>query len=193
MITETFAPVNFPVDDREVGPIVIFKDITAINMKVNFLKWCEIGLAEVGDSRQLERMAIKHVETEFIGLINAVYYTALAMWDEEKIEDYYNQYIDSYYKKKAKKKEVLPPLNFCISFFNGITYESAKSILWFLLEVVAANKDKYEYQMEQKDILTFYERFSVIIVLGYDWQKAIKKRDQAEKKANQKKNKRKKQ
>ena len=145
MITETFAPVNFPVDEREIGPIVIFKDLTAIYMKVNFLKWCEIGLAELGDSRQLERMVIKHVETEFIGLINAVYYTTLAMWDEEKIEDYYNQYIDNYYKKKAKKKEVLPPLNFCIAFFNGITRESAKSILWLLMEVVTANKDKYEY------------------------------------------------
>ena len=193
MITETFAPVNFPVDDREVGPIIIFKDLTAINMKVNFLKWCEIGFAEVGDSRQLERMAIKHVETEFIGLINAVYYTALAMWDEEKIEDYYNQYIDNYYKKKAKKKEVLPPLNFCMSFFNGITCESAKSILWLLMEVVTANKDKYEYQLEQKDILNLYERFSAIIVLGYDWQKAIKKRDQAEKKAVQKMRKKEKQ
>jgi hypothetical protein len=61
------------------------------------------------------------------------------------------------------------------------------------MEIVTANKDKYEYQLEQKDILNLYERFSAIIVLGYDWQKAIKKRDQAEKKAVQKMRKKEKQ
>lgn len=60
------------------------------------------------------------------------------------------------------------------------------------MEVVTAKKEKYEYQLEQKDILNLYERFSAIIELGYDWQKAIKKRDHADKKAAKKKNKKKK-
>jgi hypothetical protein len=192
MITETFAPVNFPIDGPEIGLMIIFKDITPIYMKVNFLKWCEIGLNEIGGSRQLERMVIKHVEIEFIGLLNAVYYTAGAMADEERMDDYLNQYLENYYKKKAKKKEVLLPFNFCIAFFNGITRESAKSILWLLMEVVSANKDKYEYQLEQKDILNLYERYSAVIDIGYDWAKFIKKKEHAEKKSASKKNKKRK-
>ena len=192
MINATFAPVNFPIEGPEIGPMIIFKDVTPIYMKVNFLKWCEIGLIEIGGSRQLERMVIKHVETEFIGLLNAVYYTAAAMADEERMDDYLNQYLDNYYKKKAKKKEILLPFNFCMAFFGGITRESAKSILWLLMEVVTANKLKYEYQLEQKDILTLYERYSAVIDVGYGWQKDIKKKEQAEKKAAAKKNKKKK-
>ena len=114
------------------------------------------------------------------------------MADEGKMDDYLNQYLDNYYKKKPKKKEILLPFNFCMAFFGGITRESAKSILWLLMEVVTANKSKYEYQLEQKDILTLYERYSAVIDVGYGWQKDIKKKEQAEKKAAAKKNKKKK-
>jgi hypothetical protein len=155
MITETFAPVNFPVDGPDIGPMIIFKDVTLIYMRVNFLKWCEIGMAEVGASRQL--------------------------------------YISSYYKKDVRKRDTLQPFDFCIDFFRGITRESAKSIVWLLMEVVTANKSKYEYQLEQKDILTLYERYSAVIDMGYDWQKTIKKRKQAKNPAASKTNKKKKQ
>jgi hypothetical protein len=193
MITEIFAPVNFPVDGPDIGPMIIFKDVTLIYMRVNFSKWCEIGIAEVGASRQLERKVIKHVETEFIGLLNAVYWAANAMANEENMDDCLHQYISSYYKKDVKKRDILQPFDFCIDFFSGITRESAKSIVWLLMEVVTANKTKYEYQLEQKDILTLYERYSAVIDMGYDWQKTIKKRKQAKKRPASKNNKKKKQ
>jgi len=174
MITETFAPVNFPIDGPEIGPLIIFKDVTPIYMKVNFLKWCEIGLAEVGASRQLENKVIKHVQTEFIGLIDAVYFIAVCMNDQEGMADHFERYMANYYKKNVKKKEILSPPDFCLAFFKGITRESAKSILWLLMEVVTANKGKYEYQREEKDILSLYERYSAVINMGYDWQKTLK-------------------
>jgi len=191
MITETFAPVNFPADGPEIGPMIIFKDVTPIYMKVNFLKWCEIGLAEVGASRQLENKVIKHVQTEFIGLIDAVHCIAISMNDQEGISDHFERYLANYYKKDVKKKEILSPPDFCIAFFKGITRDSAKSILWLLLEVVTANKGKYEYQPEHKDILSLYERYSAVINMGHDWQKELKQYGQSRKKSGTK-NKRKK-
>lgn len=182
MITETFAPVNFPVDGPEIGPMIIFKDVTPIYMKVNFLKWCEIGLAEVGASRQLENKVIKHVQAEFIGLIDAVHCIAVSMTDQEGMADHLEQYMANYYKKDVKKKEILSPPDFCIAFFKGITRESAKSILWLLMEVVTANKAKYEYQREEKDILNLYERYSAVISMGYDWHKTLKKYPRPKKK-----------
>jgi hypothetical protein len=171
MITEIFAPVNFPLDGAVPGPMVIFKDVTPIYLKVNFLKWCDIGLAEVGASRQLESKVIGYVQTEFVGLIDAVYCVAITMQDEEKMEENLNRYFENYYKKDAKEKDILNPFEFCIAFFLDITRESAKSILWLLMEVVSANKGKYEYQREQKDILSLYERYAATIDIGYDWHK----------------------
>lgn len=171
MITETFAPVNFPVDGPEIGPMFIFKDVTPIYMKVNFLKWCEIALAEVGASRQLEAKVIKHMQTEFLGLINAVYCVAITMEDEEKLSENFRYYIDNYYRKDVPK---VNPFEFVLLFFKGIKKESARSILWLLMEVVAAQKDKYAYQKEQKDILNLYERFSAVVCVAYDWTRPTK-------------------
>lgn len=56
-----------PIDGPEMGHMVIFKDVIPIYMRVNFLKWCEIGIAEVGASRQLKDKVIKLMQTEFIG------------------------------------------------------------------------------------------------------------------------------
>jgi len=191
MITETFAPVNFPVDGPDNGPLIIFKDVTLIYMRVNFLKWCEIGIAEVGASRQLEGKVIKHVEVEFIGLLDAVYWSAAAMADEENVKDCLNQYISGYYKKDVKRRDILQPFDFCIEFFREITRESAKSIIWLLMEVVTANKSKYDYMLEQKDILTLYERYSAVIDVAYDWHKALKKKRPIKKEARTKSNKKK--
>ena len=185
MITETFAPVNFPADGPELGPMVIFKDVTPIYIKVNFLKWCDIALAEIVVTRQLEAMVIKHMQTEFIGLINAVHCIALTMQDESKLDDNYHHYADNYYKKGAKN--ILNPFEFCCVFFKKITQESARSILWLLMEIVTANKEKYEYLREQKEILALYERFSAILTVGYDWYKAAREFKQSKKKAGPKK------
>jgi hypothetical protein len=192
MITETFAPVNFPIDGSELGPMLIFKDITPIYLKVNFLKWCEIGLAEVGISRQLEKKVITHVHLEFVGLIDAVYFIAASMLDEDKMEEHLQQYIANYYKKDAKEEDIPPPPDLCLVFFKGITYKSAKSILWLLMEVVTANKDKYEYQREQKDILNLYERYSAVIDIGHDWRNKMKEYYRLKKKSGSKKRKNKK-
>ena len=186
MITETFAPVNFPVDGPELGPMVIFKDVTPIYMKVNFLKWCEIGLAEVGASRQLENKVIKHIQTELIGLIDAVYFIAVSMMEEEKMDEHLDQYIANFYKKDAKKEDIPLPPDFCVAFFISITRESARSILWLLMEVVTANKGKYEYQREQKDILNLYERYAAVIDLGHNWHKTIKEYHRSKKKSGKK-------
>src|SRR6185437_3398244 len=150
MIRETFAPVNLPVDGAELGPMLIFKDVTPIYIKVNFLKWCDIGLAEVGAARQLEAKVIRHMQTEFVGLINAVHCIALTMEDEEKLDENYHHYEDNYYKKGVKN--ILNPFEFTYAFFRRITEGSARSILWLLMEVITANKEKYEYLREQKEI-----------------------------------------
>ena len=187
MITEIFAPVNFPIDGAEVGPMVIFKDVTSIYLKVNFLKWCEIGLAEIGASRQLENKVIRHVQTEFIGLIDAVLCIALTMEDEDKLEENFNQYLANYYQKDAKARDILNPAEFCLAYFRGITRESTISILWLLMEVVSANKDKYEYQREQKHILTLFERYSALIACAYDWNEDTRKHHRSNKKKKKKK------
>ncbi len=85
-----------------------------------------------------------------------------------------------------KPKDILPPPDFCVAFFKGITRESAKSILWLLMEVVTANKGKYEYQREERDILNLYERYSAVIEMGHDWHKAIKGYRQSKKKSGPK-------
>lgn len=47
MIKETFAPVNLDVDGAELGPMLIFRDVIPIYLKVNFLKWCDIGIGRI--------------------------------------------------------------------------------------------------------------------------------------------------
>jgi hypothetical protein len=150
----------------------IFKDVTPIYLKVNFLKWCEIALAQVAASRQLEAKVIKHMQSEFLGLINAVYCVAASMENEEKLDENFHYYIDNYYRKDVQK---VNPFEFALLFFKGIKKESARSIIWLLMEVVAAQKDKYDYQKEQKDILNLYERFSGVVCVAYDWTKATQK------------------
>jgi hypothetical protein len=182
MITELFAPFNFPVDGAEMGPMAIFKDLTPAYMKKSFLKWCEIGLAEVGSLRELEYKVIKHVETEFIGLINAVYFVAAAMRDDLADDQLYQNlehYIDDYYKKDVKERDTLLPPVFCQVFFEGITRESAKSILWLLMEVVIANKGKYDYQCEPKVVLNLYERYIAVVDLGHELRKAMEERNKS--------------
>lgn len=195
MITETFAPVNFPVDGPEIGPMIIFKDVTPMYMRVNFLKWCEIALAEVGASRQLERKVINHVQTEFIGLIDAVYSTAAAMMTDgnrEALRKLMDQYFEDYYKKDAKEEDILMPTDFCQAFFRGIALESAKSIFWLMMEVVTANKDKYEYKVDQTKILNLFERFQAVLNVAYDWHEEFDKRDHSAKKSGTRDNKKKK-
>jgi hypothetical protein len=167
MITEIFPPVNFPIDGPEIGSMLIFRDATPRYLKANFIKWCEIGLAEVGASCQLEANVIKHMQSEFVGLINAVHCIALTDQDETKLEENYHQYVANYYKKGVEK--VPNPAEYCIGFFNGITKESAKSILWRLMEFTIASNPKHEYQREQKEILSLYERYSGVIELAHDW------------------------
>lgn len=172
MIKERFAPVNFPVDGKEMSPMVIFKDLTLIYLKVNFLRWCDIGLAEIGASRQLEARVIKHVQSEFIGLLNAVYYIALTTEDETKLEENFDLYCDNYYKKDVE--DIPNPFSFLVLFFKGITKESIVSLLWLLMEVVTAQKDKYDYHIDQKHILTLYERYAAVVGSAYKWHKCAK-------------------
>jgi hypothetical protein len=106
------------------------------------------------------------------------------------MDENYHRYADNYYKKDAKK--VLDPFEFTCSFFRGITEASVRSILWLLMEVVTANKDKYEYLREQKEILGLYERFSAILTVAYDWHKTTKEYKLSKKKSGSKNNKKKK-
>jgi len=195
MITELFAPFNFPIDGPDAGPMAIFKDLAPTYMKENFLKWCEIGLAEVGSSRALEHKVIMHFETEFIGLINAVYFVAAAMKDDLADDQLYQnleQYINDYYKKDVKERDTLLPPVFCQVFFEGITRESAKSILWLLMEVVIANIGKYDYQCEPKVVLNLYERYIAVIDLGHELRTAMEERNKSRNKKSGRKSGRKK-
>ena len=195
MITETFAPVNFPIDGPEIGAMIIFKDVTPIYLRVNFQKWCEIALAEVGASRQLERQVISHIQIEFIGLINAVYSTAAGMMadgDDEALRKTVNQYIKEYYKKDVKKDDIIIPTNFFQTFFESITPKSTKSILWLMMEVVTAKKDNYEYKVDQVQILNLFERFQAIVNVAHDWYEEIGKLNGSSKKSGTRGNKKRK-
>ena len=87
MITETFHFYNHPVHEPEIGPMLVFQDVSPIYLKVNFLQWCEIGLAEIDRSRQGEIQAINLVKTEFLGLGEAVYFIATAFREDITDED----------------------------------------------------------------------------------------------------------
>jgi len=183
MIKEIFAPVTFPIDGT-LGPAVIFKDVTPIYLKVNFLKWSEIGLAEAGALLDGESQAIKYLQTEFIGLIDAVFCLTEGARDgisEEKQDACLRRYFESYYKKDAKKNEMIPPIALCKAFYNGITLESARSMFWLLMKVVAAHKDKYEYRIEEVRVLNLYDRFAALITNGQDWEKIAKNYDEENK------------
>ena len=195
MITETFAPVNFPIDGPEIGAMIIFKDVTPIYLRVNFQKWCAIALTEVGASRQLERKVINHIQTEFIGLINAVYSTAAGMMadgDDESLRKTVNQYIKEYYKKDVKRNDIIIPTDFFKVFFQSITPQSTKSILWLMMEVVTAKKDKYEYKVDHVQILNLFERFQAIVNVAHDWYQEIDKLNRSSRKSGTEGNKKKK-
>ena len=178
MITETFHFSTHPVPEPEIGPMLVFQDVSPIYLKVNFLQWCEIGLAEIDRSRQAEIQAINLVKTEFLGLVDAVYFIATTLREDITNEDMrksVHHYIENYYKKIAKKEEILQPPVFCEAFFREISLSSVKSLLWVLMELAAANCTKHEYHLDQSSILDLFERYSAIVITGHDWKKMIKK------------------
>jgi hypothetical protein len=178
MITDTFAPLSIPIDDLNSGPLLILKEVTPIYLKVNFLKWCEIGLQELDTSRESEAMAIKHLSTEFIGLIDAVLCLIVSIKDDDLADDFgehIRRYIDNYYIKDTKNEDILPPPDFCKAFFTAINRDSARSAIWILMELVATYKGKYEYHVDEVTVLDLYSRYSAIIAVGHDWKKTISK------------------
>jgi hypothetical protein len=182
MITGIFHFVDLPVHDPDIGLMLVFQDVSPIYLKVNFQQWCEIGLAEIGLSRPHEIEAIKHVKTEFLGLIDAVHFIATTYSEDITDEDMRKSirtYIDNYYKKGAKKEEILPATDFCQAFFLGISFDSAKSLLWVLMELVAGHNTEHEYHMAQSGILELFERYAAILIAGDDWKQIIKKYHQS--------------
>jgi len=178
MITETFHFVNHPVHEPEIGPMLVFQDVSPIYLKVNFLQWCEIGLSEIDRSRQAEIHAIHLVKTEFLGLVDAVYFIATVFREDITDEDMrksVHHYIENYYKKTAKKEDILQPPVFCEEFFREISFRSMKSLLWVLMELAVVHSTKHEYHLDQSSILDLFERYSAIVITGHDWKKMIKK------------------
>lgn len=180
MITETFHFTNHAVHEHEMGPMLVFKDVSPIYLKVNFHKWCEIGLSEIDRSRQAEIQAINLLKTEFLGLVDAVYFIAMTFRKEISNEDMrksIHQYIDNYYKKDVKKEDILMAPDLCEAFFQKISFGSAKSLIFILMELAIVYCSKYEYHVDQSSILDLFERYSVIIITGHDWKKLNKKYD----------------
>src|ERR1700755_1272912 len=143
MISEIFHFVDLPVHDPEIGPMLVFEDVSPIYLKVNFQRWCEIGLAEIGASRPNEIEAIKHVQTEFLGLINAIYFIGTTFRKDISDEDMRKSI------RNHKGANALSAPDFCVGFFQGISYDSAKSLLWVLMELVSRHKSEHEYQMTE--------------------------------------------
>jgi len=178
MITETFHFFNRPVHEPEIGPMLVFQGVSPIYLKVNFLQWCEIGLTEIDRSRQAEIQAINLVKTEFLGLVDAVYFIATVFREDITDEDMrksVHHYIENYYKKTGKKEDILQPPVFCEAFFREISFRSMKSLLWVLMELAAVHSTKHEYHLDQSSILDLFERYSAIVITGHDWKKMIKK------------------
>lgn len=182
MITHVFGKIDVPLGDPERGPMLIFRDVSPIYLKVNFLKWCEIGLKEVAGIRRLEARVIKHLRSEFVGLINALYCMAGTNAYPKKFGVYYDEYIKRYYKKDVEEDDMVQPADFCIAFFRAITCESAQSAVWLLYEIVTAAKDKYGYQPEQTEVLDLFGRYNTLLGVANSWQQLLAKDDQFKKK-----------
>lgn len=177
MITETYHYHNHPLHDPNIGPMLVFQDVSPIYLKVNFLQWCEIGLLEIGSSRKAEKEAICLVKTEFPGLIDAVYFIATTFREEitnEEMRKSIRQYIQHYYNKEAKKEDILPAPDFCKAFFQKISLDSVKSLLFVLMELTFVHSPKHEYHLDPSNILDLFERYTAIAITGHDWKKISK-------------------
>lgn len=195
MITQTFRPIYFPIDGPDIGAMIIFRDVKPDELKKNFEKWCEIALAEAGESRQREIRAIQHVRTEFVGLIDAVHCQAAALVTDgsnQALEELLNNYFENYYKKGEQPEKIPLPSDFFSLFFKEITVESMKSILWLMLETVTASRKKYEYDLAMWQILKLQERFSAIIDIGNDFRQTLGQHDYSKRKPGASKTKKKK-
>jgi len=171
MITGKFTPMGFPVGLPGDGMMAIFKDWTPESLKTNFLKWCDIGLREIG-TRKREKEAIVYVQTEFIGLINAFYCSAASMAEgvtDGQSRAYLQGYYANYYKAGTPHKDIVVPPLFCHAFFEGISFESARSIVWFLMGVVIAKKASYDYHHSPQTIFNLFERYEAILAYSDDW------------------------
>jgi len=176
MISQKFAPLYFPVDGPDTGAMILFRDIPPSELKIHFQKWCDIGLEKMGETRKLEHRVIRYMKTEFIGLINAVHVQAAALTSDghdKSLNDLLDKYFEDYYDKDAESDERRIPSEFFQAFFERITAESVTSILWLLLEVVTANKDKYEYDPDLPHLLTLHERFGAVVDIAHDWKQAF--------------------
>src|ERR1700743_2403915 len=142
MIATNFAPLYIDVNGPSPDPTVIFNDTSLSYLKENFGKWCEMGLVEVGVSRDLEKRAIRYIQPEFPGLIDAAYCLAMAMGDGRRMRKCLREYVANYYKKEVDHVNIIKPPDFCGLFFKEITQQSARSILWLMAEVVILNTDK---------------------------------------------------
>ena len=185
MIAEHFLPIYFPTDGPDIGAMLIFRDVTPGYLKEHFLKWCCIAVAEIDPSRQNEIKAVCHLQTEFVQLIDAVYATAAAIVSDHSknaLDELLQQYYDSYYKKDIERKGKPLPTSFCQDFFKEITAASTKAILWLLLHAVTANKEKYEYELDQAQILNLYHRFTAVVVVAGDWKGDLGKLERSKKK-----------
>jgi len=185
MIAEHFLPIYFPTDGPDIGAMLIFRDVTPSYLKEHFLKWCCIAVAEIEPSRQNEINAVSHVQIEFVQLIDAVYATAAAIisdHSDKALDELLQQYYDSYYKKDIERKATPLPTSFYQDFFKEITADSTKAILWLLVHAVTANKEKYQYELGQAQILNLFHRFTAVVVVAQDWKEDLKKLDRSKKK-----------
>jgi len=185
MITEHFLPIYFPTDGPDIGAMLIFRDVTPSYLKEHFHKWCCIAVAEIDPSRQDEIKAVSHLQTEFIQLIDAVYATAAAMASDHSnkaLDELLQQYYDNYYKKDIEREAIPLPTSFYQDFFKEITSESTNAMLWLLVHAVTANKEKYQYELGQAQILNLFHRFTAVVVVAQDWKGDLKKLDGSKKK-----------
>ena len=178
MITEHFLPINFSTDGPNIGAMIIFKNVTPLYLKEHFLEWCCIAVAELDPSRQKEITAIRHVQSEFVGLIDAVHATAAAAISDNSnkaVGKLLQQYYDGYYKKEINERDILLPTVFCHHYFKEITANSTESLLWLLLNVVTANKEKYQYKLDQTQLLNLFERFLAVMKVALELHEDLNK------------------
>lgn len=186
MITENFIPINFSIEGPDIGLMLLFKDATPNFLKEHFSKWCCMAVAEIDPSREREKNAIRYAQTEFVGLINAFHATAAVQssgGNEKVFEEVLDSYFANYYKPDAKEKDLLIPTAFFKAFFKGIAPDSMKSILWLMVHVITANKEKYQYELDQAQILNLFARFTGIVSLAHILKKDLDKPTPSQKKS----------
>ena len=170
---------DFPKKNPDSMLVRACEEITLSQLKGNFNIWCQIGMISETKAYNTdeEREVIKLFRTDFSALIDAMYCIGKSFkkdLEDKKFNQEIQDYIINYYKPE---EEPIIPTEFPEYFFSKFDIDSARCLLWILLEAVIIYKGDLQEHLDNKDLLISYERFLVILESACAIMKKIRKRD----------------